>query len=181
MTLKEDLAKIDTEIEQLEERRRKIYESSLAAPESEKLCADSVARMLAEPEWFERFRYPISVTGIHLEGRLLHRRGKRSDLVRVRPCGDEFAGKTYLGLYLGDMARDVGVTFNRESGVLSVELSLHNPAIWIPSLKRVVFGSESWWGAIQSEEELREITTESISSLWYVQALKSLHGEPPKE
>ena len=81
--------------------------------------------------------------------------------VSVRPCGDEFDEKTYLGIFVGDVA--IGKT-----------LSLHNPCIWVPDLDQYIFGCESWWGVISNEDELRKITDADIENVWYVRALKAL-------
>src|SRR5690606_8793234 len=173
-TLREELASIDEQLDALEQRKREIYRQSLTATEAEKICENHLAELLAEPDT-GTLRYPVSVTGIHFEGELAQdRRGKANRLVRVRPCGEEFKGKTFLGIYLGDMARTVGCTYERESGVLTVHLAAHNPAIWVPKLSRVVFGCESWWGTIEAEDQLREISDETINGVWYVQAMKSL-------
>jgi hypothetical protein len=174
MTLREELASIDEQINALEEKRREIYHRSITAPEAEKICENTLAHLIAEPDC-GTLKYPVSVSGIHFEGTLVEDwRKKANQLVRIRPCGEEFGGKTYLGLYLGDVARTVGCTYDRESGVLGVYVGVHNPAIWVPSLKRVIFGCESWWGVIESEAQLREISNEAIDGIWYVQAMKSL-------
>jgi hypothetical protein len=177
MTPREELEQVDTEIKRLEERRRELYERSTAAPENDKLCEDSLARMLAEPELFQSLEYPIEVRGIAFRGdaKLIHVRHRKAGLVRIRPCAEECRGKTFIGLYLGDLANNVGCSFNRESGVLAVYADGHrNPAIWVPNLQRLVFGYESWWGPIESEEQLADITDDSIGRLWYVQAMKAM-------
>lgn len=84
--------------------------------------------------------------------------------VSVRPCGDEFKGKTYLGIFVGDVAIDA-------------TLRLHNPCMWVPDLSRYIFGCESWWGVINNEDELKEITDADIENVWYVRALRSLNSE----
>lgn len=175
-TLREELASIDEQLDALEQRKRDIYRRSMTAPDAEKVCKNYLAELLAEPD-SGTLRYPVNITGIHFEGELVDEwRGKSNQLVRIRPCGQEFEGKTFLGLYLGDMARTVGCTYERESGVLSIHLAAHNPAIWVPKLRRVIFGCESWWGALETEEQLREISDETIDGVWYVQAMKTLQA-----
>ena len=44
----------------------------------------------------------------------------------------------------------------------------------VPALKRIVYGSESWWTSIESEEGLRQITNEDIDNVPYVQLLKAM-------
>jgi hypothetical protein len=53
---------------------------------------------------------------------------------------------------------------------------MRNPAIYVPALKRLVFGAGSWWGEIKTEDDLKEITDKDINDVWYVQALKALDG-----
>lgn len=175
MIIKEELASIDAEIERLETRRRELYQLSIQAPSHEKVCEDQLARMLAEPSLFKNLAYPIEITGVQFTGRYgIENSYPKRELVRIRPCAKEFGGKTFLGLYLGDIARTMGVSFNRETGVLEVFLARHNPGIWVPSLERIIYGFESWWGPIESEDQLAEITDDSISKVWYVQAMKAM-------
>lgn len=103
--------------------------------------------------------------------------------VSVRVAGDE-TKKTRLGVYIGDIALGVAarvVDHDDGSKILDFGASGHNPAMYVPSLKRVVFGAESWWGRIESPDKLREITDEVIDGVWYVQALKALSEEAEKE
>lgn len=99
--------------------------------------------------------------------------GTCGDLVKVRPCGDEYKGKTYLGVLIGEVARSIHLTQNSDDPTAFViDPCLHNPAIFVPELRKVIFGYESWWGKIKSEDELKEITDEDIQNVWYVQMLK---------
>jgi hypothetical protein len=103
-----------------------------------------------------------------------HRRGKETAWVAIRPCGDEHKGRTYLGFLLGDIALSLSARFDRESGVMSISPAMHNPAIWVPDLGRIVFGCESWWGEIKCADGLRQITDAHIDDVWYVRALKDI-------
>lgn len=183
MTPKEMLAHIQAEIERLEERKRLLYRISVDSPPEEKLCDDALARMLGEPDLSPRFTYPIEVHGIthtgEVVGRSFSRRYAPGAWVAVRPCAEDARGKTYLGVYLGDLALGAGASFHRATGVLEIRLGHHNPAIWVPDLKRIVFGAESWWGVLEGPEDLRQISDADIQNIWYVQALKSLGGAPP--
>lgn len=94
-------------------------------------------------------------------------------LVKIRPVvakGEE--KKTYLGFYLGDLMVDVIPSYRPKTKMIQVS-SHNNPAIFVPELKRIVWGMESWWGAVESEDELKEITDEDIDNVWYVKLLKS--------
>lgn len=181
MTLNEELKAIEADLKRLEDRKRQLYRLSVEAPENEKICEDHLAEMLGEPEIFKTLRYPIEINGITFSGTLHDARGrlKPGRLVRIRPCGKEFDAKTFLGLYLGDYARSVGCARNVKTGILEVYVGGHNPAIWIPSRGCIVYGFESWWGAIETEAQLKDLTNEAIDGIWYVQALKALTTAGP--
>jgi len=98
--------------------------------------------------------------------------------VRIRPCAEEYKGKTYFGILLGDAALSVG--FSIKDGIVTSSFNFHNPAIFVPELKKIIYGCESWWGPIENEEELKlVITDETIQNVWYVKALKTMY--PNKE
>jgi len=104
---------------------------------------------------------------------------KTGDLVRIRPCAEEHEGETYLGIFIGDAATGIAHRCG-EDGIVKASMSGYNPAILIPELGKVVYGYESWWGVIESEEELdRLITDETIANVWYVKALKAMHKPEP--
>lgn len=179
MSPKEELFAIQAQIKVLEERRRVIYAASLAAPATEKVCEDGLAEMYAEG-FGGTFEYPVTIHGITHGKEPVFQAGMRraGTWVAVRPCDDECAGKTYLGMYLGDAATAAGVSFNHATGVLEVGLGYHNPAIWVFDLKRIVYGMGSWWGPIKWPEDLRQITNVDVNSVWYVRALQELSGTP---
>lgn len=179
MSLKEELKSIDIEIERLEERRRAIYAESLAAPPEEKVVADDLAEMASEP-WGGTLRFPTELSGITWSNdpKRFFLRLRKVDLVKVRPCRPEAQEKTYLGLYVGDMATGVGAALSTRTGVLEITPVNQNPAIWVPDLGVLVFGMESWWAPIKSVADLKSITDADISSVWYVQALRALDGVP---
>jgi hypothetical protein len=96
---------------------------------------------------------------------------KQGTLVSIRPCGEEYKNKTYVGFYLGDIAlgSSVGLSDNK----IQLNFANHNPAIFVPELGKIIYGCESWWGEIESIEKLKEITNEDIDNVWYVKLLKS--------
>jgi len=125
-------------------------------------------------------KYPIEVVGIDFgdelpySGKPLFHPKNVGKLVAVRPCDDACKGKTYLGLYLGDIALSKYVMHDKEAKRLKFEIGGYNPAMFVFDLNRVVFGCGSWWGEIKSEEHLRQITDDDINNIWYVKALKQL-------
>jgi hypothetical protein len=92
----------------------------------------------------------------------------------IRPCSEN---KTYLGVYLGDLMLSAMHSYNIKDKVLTV-FPHTNPAIFVPDLKRVVWGCESWWGIIKGPDDLRKITDANIQNIWYVKALKELSSDP---
>lgn len=109
---------------------------------------------------------PISVT-------------KPGSFVRVRPAGDD---RTFLGIYLGDMPVGIaGIQKKGEDGKLYLTRSYPNPCIFVPDLSQLVYGLESWWGAISSEKDLHQITDADIEGVWYVRALKALGEQEPTQ
>jgi len=40
---------------------------------------------------------------------------------------------------------------------------------------------ESWWGVVESEDDLKDITMDTINEQWYVKALKSMETVAEKE
>lgn len=127
--------------------------------------------------------FPITVTGFDrgvsevLKARFLSHELTGSWL-SVRLVGEE---GTRLGVLLGEIARGTYVAFEPKTGRLSFDFCLHNPAIWVPSLNRVVWGCESWWGVISSPEQLRNITDADIENIWYVRALKELSAKADEQ
>lgn len=105
----------------------------------------------------------------------------KANLVKIRPCGEEFQGKTYLGIYLGDFPLGFQLYHDKDDKrLLHVEPTFNNPAIYIPSLHLTVFGCESWWGEIETEEDFKKITDEDINSTWYVDLLKKMNDDNKK-
>lgn len=129
----------------------------------------------------KNIEFPLTVTGIEfapaetLNPNLLFG-GRCGDMVSVRPCGEQYNGKTFLGVLIGEIALSQIVQLNEETGVLTVGKSLHNPAIFVPDLNTVIYGCGSWWGKIKSKDDLRQITDGDIGNVWYVKALKQLEA-----
>jgi len=93
------------------------------------------------------------------------------NLVKIRPCGEEYKNKTYLGLSLGELPTSISSSYSPTTHVLTNSTS-HNPAIYVFDLHKIIFGYESWWSAIENENELKEITDKDIDNTWYVKLLK---------
>jgi len=115
------------------------------------------------------FKFPMEVSKISIRGNSSRR--EAGTLVRVRPLSDQ---KTYLGIHLGDLYREVMLARGSKSKELMVTIRA-NPAIWVPDLEKVIWGDSSWWAKIETKEDAEKIITEEmIQNAWYVKALKRL-------
>lgn len=107
----------------------------------------------------------------HPDGRPIRENDLTGSLVKVRPCGDKYEGKTYLGIMIGDAALSSSVSIKDDSIVCN--WGFMNPAILVPDLGEVIYGCGSWWGKLK-DEELTDITEQDIENVWYVRLAKSL-------
>lgn len=171
----EELADIDGQIAVLEERRAAIYQASVEAPDSEKVCIDAHALTLSAiaaddaESAKSAAEQPMVIRGIAWAEKPIRTREPR--LVAIRPCDGE---KTYVGIHVGDLPTGVHTKYDRKSGVMEIGLGAGNPAIVVPALGKIVFGYESWWGLIKSEDDLKQISDEDISNVWYVKAMRKM-------
>lgn len=118
--------------------------------------------------------YPLTIQGI--ENQKIETKGlghKCGVLCEVRPCGKEFEGKTYLGFYLGDLPIGIVSSYDEKTSILS-NRTMNNPAIFVPELKRIVYGMESWWREIKSIEDFKAISEDDIENVWYAKMLKEM-------
>jgi hypothetical protein len=132
------------------------------------------------PHFKSKFiEYPITVTEIDVkefDGKLLYHENV-GKLAKVRPCGEEYGGKTYLGIFLGDIPHSPHISHNPETGMLQIR-AYCNPAIFVPNLNKIVWGMESWWSVVENENDLdKEITDELIQNQWYVRVAKLMGGK----
>ena len=120
--------------------------------------------------------YPITVNSIKIEDFIEEKSlyaNKIGKTVAVRPCGEQYGGKTYLGIFLGELAHSPYISYNDKTGELGVK-PMFNPAMFVPELNKIVFGMESWWKVIESEKDFSEITDGDINNVWYVQLAKKM-------
>lgn len=118
--------------------------------------------------------YPITVNQIDIDHTdykpLFHDTGT---LVAVNPCDEKFQGKTYIGILIGDIPIQPLISYDEEEQKLNIS-EFKNPCIFVPELKKLVFGYESWWTAIETEADLKEITQKDIENTWYVKLAKEM-------
>lgn len=104
---------------------------------------------------------------------------KPGSFVSVRLAGED---KTHLGIYLGDMPIGiVGRVEKASPDCLILAPAQPNPCMYVFETAQLVYGIESWWGEIESEEQLRQITDEDIDHVWYVKALRELQDKAKPE
>ena len=96
--------------------------------------------------------------------------GKSGSLVSVSPCAEKYGNKTYLGFLIGEIALGSSITISENK--IQCNWSGHNPAIFVPELSEIIYGCGSWWQAIESEDDLKQITDFDIENVWYVKLLK---------
>lgn len=128
--------------------------------------------------------YPLTIQGIQNN---FTKESMRSlydcgTLVKINPCGKEYGNKTYLGILLGDLIIGAFTSFHQDDQKLHVN-PYSNPAIFVPELKKIIYGCESWWSEIKNSEDFKDITSEDINNVWYVQLLKAMienEDEPPE-
>lgn len=124
----------------------------------------------------DKIKYPLTVNSLKMQGRMgvSPGRGERvGSFVSIRPVAEEHKGKTFLGLYIGDVPLSISTAYDPKAQDLHITLA-GNPAIFVFDLNKVVHGAESWWGEIESEDQLRKITDNDIQNVWYVKAMKQL-------
>lgn len=145
---------------------------------------DKGVRALAKlNECVRKIQLLIKISGLkeidHPQNKALIQHGKPC-AVKVRPCGEKYGGKTYVGFLIGDIALSSAIKITENKIVC--EWAYHNPAIYIPETGDVVYGAESWWSEIESEEDLKGvISDEDIQNVWYMQALKEISSKKEKQ
>lgn len=118
--------------------------------------------------------YPIEVSKINVDTDTSGWRDRdKGKFVKIRPCNEKYGGKTYLGMYLGELPIGNIISHDPNTNELNVYYDL-NPAIFVFELNEIVFGCQSWWGIIKNEKDLKSITDIDIYNIWYVKALQSL-------
>lgn len=84
------------------------------------------------------------------------------------------------GIDIGCYDDDVDRLRYKESTGQLINSTMNNPAIFVPELKKIIYGCESWWKTIQSVDEFSKISNEDINNTWYVKLLQSLNHTEEK-
>jgi len=102
-------------------------------------------------------------------------------LVRIRPCGEEYKDRTFLGIYIGDLPIDIVYEVEKEDGTLHVR-TYNNCAFYVFELKKLIFGCESWWAELKDDADIdRMITDADIDNVPYVKVLKAMVATESEE
>lgn len=86
--------------------------------------------------------------------------------------------KSYFGIILGDIKLGVGVNHVPDSEKAELKGMINNPAIFVPSLKQIIYGVECWWRLIVSEEQLTTITDADLDK-WSDKAREQIAAFAP--
>ena len=120
------------------------YSCVQAGWENDKVVPTDEAKCEACELFKSRYiEFPLTIEDIDVEPiKTDSWHAKTGDFVAVRPCGDEYGGKTYFGIYLGDLPIQSLVSFNSESKTLKVS-TMGNPAMLVPQLNKIIYGCGS--------------------------------------
>ena len=117
-------------------------------------------------------KYPLTIQGI--DNGEIDTSGLECEcgtLCEISPCSKKYEGKSYIGIYLGDFPIDIITSYHSKTGILE-NRTMNNPAIFVPKLKKIIYGCQSWWREIESIEDFKGISKEDIEN-----TLKLLHME----
>lgn len=91
--------------------------------------------------------YPIEVSEVNSEPPKYWENDDCGKLFWIRPFGDEYEKKAYIGFLLGEFPFTNIVSYTEESKELHVS-SCCNIAFFVPELKKIIFGKDAWWKVI---------------------------------
>lgn len=120
--------------------------------------------------------YPLTINGIKNEEIDITGLRECGTLCEVKPCGEEYEDKSYIGIYIGELPISIYNSFDKKTKILSNK-TMPNPAIFVPELRKVIYGCESWWRKIDSIEDFKGISEKDIDNLWYVQMLRQMRKD----
>lgn len=153
-------------------------ETKETPPESMGKLFEGLAAMIAKnknTQIDDKIVYPITVDTFQQFALKPETEKNRNvgGFVRVRPCGEKYENKTYLGIFLGDFPVGHMTSYNPDTKEMQIFLK-RNPAMFVPDLNEIIWGMGSWWSDIENPEDLDQITDKDISNVWYVKALQTL-------
>ena len=108
--------------------------------------------------------FPVSINGIQNE-EFKTRCEMAGKIVKVKPKGDEYGDKIYIGLLVGDIPAYNHISLLENTNILKVA-PITNSAIFIFELNKLVLGIECWWDEVKTLKELFELETDEKK--WYM-------------
>lgn len=129
-------------------------------------CKDFVSKYI---------EYPVEVSAIHknIDTANLNRT-KIGKLCKVRPADSK---NTYIGIFLGNLPIDILISHSAHTKVMNVSF-IENPAIFVPTLNKIVYGYESWWRIIDPNRVSKDISDDDIENVWYMKLAKMMYEQP---
>lgn len=126
------------------------------------------------PDFSSKYiEYPITVNKINTQKIDTSGVYESGSLCEVQPCAEEYAGKSYLGFYLGDLPIGIVTSYRRDTCEINIS-TMNNPAIFVPELGKIIYGCESFWREIEDVSDFKGISEEEIQNTWYVKAVKEM-------
>lgn len=137
---------------------------------------EQLAKEMAENPIVTQYEmtFPVEIEGVDVKVKPVQKGLSRTPigtLVKLRLASKEDT-KTYVGMYMGELIAGVLYAFRPKTKHLDI-VSHNNPAIFVPELKRIVWGMECWWSEIENEDDVKDITDADIDNVWYVKLLKA--------
>lgn len=110
--------------------------------------------------------YPIQVNEIDVKDfyQSFYRKKDIGKLAKIRYCVDN---KDYIGVYLGMLPCTPIVQYNSKEEKLIVT-TINNAALYVPELKKIVFGNESFWSIISDDEQNQYVSDEEIKRFFTI-------------
>lgn len=161
--------KIPNKGEPKKDKRRtpmRIHRASRPIPDSKPEKQETIKQKLKTPTEIQE----IEIEYTRKEKDLFYKNGT---LVRIQPIKKEYKGKTYLGILIGQIQVGTGVRVYEKEKRIKISPK-YNTAIYVPELKEIILGVESWWSTIEKPEQLKQITTEEIQSSPIAQIIKGM-------
>lgn len=98
-------------------------------------------------------------------------------LCRVRLCGSLDGTKPLIGIYAGELPDEIYSSYDCKTKSVVNQLS-KSTAIFVPELKRLVYGCECFWSVIKSRQELKDLVSSDTDFAFYSKFLKPERKKP---
>lgn len=90
-------------------------------------------------------QYPITVKEIINRPIEDSRKDKIGSPVKIQICQEDGkVSRSYDGIFMGELCIEIHTAYNEQTQTV-INTPISNPAIYVPELKRLVYGYESFW------------------------------------